>query len=466
MIGAIADDFTGATDVAVALRRHGLRTVLYFGLPPDDLAPSKHGTDPSQSDTDTPEHGTDRPARGTDTSDYDAVVIALKTRTIPKADAVARSLAALDWLRTHVNPDQVFFKYCSTFDSTPDGNIGPVLDALADAMGVPVVAMTPSSPEHGRTQYNGYLFVGDVLLGESSMRHHPLTPMTDSYLPRVLEAQSEYRAGVVTLPQVRGQAIEARLSELRADGVRYALVDALDDSDLTTAGRALSGAPLVAGAAGLAAGLAKGRAEGRAEGRAGDSAEGPAVGQAESPAASRARADHGEAPVPAAGEPAAVLAGSCSARTLQQIAAMIEADRPAYRLDALADQDPGSLADGALAWYDTLGKDTEAPLIYSSLEPAALRHVQRQLGTDRSAAILEEAIGRVARGLVERGVTRVVSAGGETSGAVVSALGVPGGEIGAEAARGVPWIFTPSGLTLLLKSGNFGEPDLLLEATR
>ncbi len=161
-----------------------------------------------------------------------------------------------------------------------------------------------------------------------------------------------------------------------------------------------------------------------------------------------------------------MLAGSCSARTLQQIAAMIEAGRPAYRLDALADQDPGSLADGALAWYDTLGKDTEAPLIYSSLEPAALRHVQRRLGTDRSAAILEEAIGRVARGLVERGVTRVVSAGGETSGAVVSALGVPGGEIGAEAARGVPWIFTPSGLTLLLKSGNFGEPDLLLEATR
>ncbi|MEV5889622.1 3-oxo-tetronate kinase [Nonomuraea fuscirosea] len=439
MIGAIADDFTGATDVAVALRRHGLRTVLHFGLPPDDVAPSKHGADPSESDTDTHGHDAEPPA-------YDAVVIALKTRTIPKADAVARSLAALDWLHTHVNPDQVYFKYCSTFDSTPDGNIGPVLDALADAMEVPVVAMTPSSPEHGRTQYNGYLFVGDMLLGESPMRHHPLTPMTDSYLPRVLETQSAYRAGVVTLPQVRGQAIEARLSELRADGVRYALVDALDDADLTTAGRALTGAPLVAGAAGLAAGLAKGLAEGRA--RAG------------------ARTDHGDAPVPVSGEAVAVLAGSCSARTLQQIAAMIEADRPTYRLDALADQDPGSLADGALAWYDALSKEAGAPLIYSSLEPAALRHVQQELGTDRSAAILEEAIGRVAQGLVERGVTRVVSAGGETSGAVVSALGVPGGEIGVEAARGVPWIFTPSGLTLLLKSGNFGEPDLLLEASR
>ncbi|MEV4177917.1 four-carbon acid sugar kinase family protein, partial [Nonomuraea sp. NPDC049709] len=156
MIGAIADDVTGATDVAVALRRHGLRTVLYFGLPP----------------------------QGTELPEHDAVVIALKTRTIPRADAVARSLEALHWLRANGAARQVYFKYCSTFDSTPDGNIGPVLDALADAMDAPVVAMTPSSPEHGRTQYNGYLFVGDVLLGESHMRHHPLTPMTDSYLPR------------------------------------------------------------------------------------------------------------------------------------------------------------------------------------------------------------------------------------------------------------------------------------------
>ncbi|MEV4171719.1 nucleotide-binding domain containing protein, partial [Nonomuraea sp. NPDC049709] len=163
---------------------------------------------------------------------------------------------------------------------------------------------------------------------------------------------------------------------------------------------------------------------------------------------------------------AAVLAGSCSARTLQQVDAMIQAGRPAHRLDALADQDEESLARHALAWYDALDGTAGAPLIYSSLEPAALRRVQEALGTERSAAILESATGRIARGLVERGVTRVISAGGETSGAVVSALGVPGGVIGAEAARGVPWIFTPSGLALLLKSGNFGEPDLLLEASR
>ncbi|MGR6923562.1 3-oxo-tetronate kinase [[Actinomadura] parvosata] len=411
MIGAIADDFTGATDVAVALRRRGLRTLLYFGLPPQGAQPPEH----------------------------DAVVIALKTRTVHKADAVARSLRALRWLRAHGAAEQVYFKYCSTFDSTPEGNIGPVLDALADALEAPIVPMTPSSPEHGRTQYNGYLFVGDVLLGESHMRHHPLTPMTDSYLPRLLEAQSAYRSGVVTLPHVRGQAVERRLAELREQGVRYAFVDALADEDLMTAGRALVRAPLVAGAAGLAGGLAAARPG--------------AAGQEET-----------AAPEPSG--PAVVLAGSCSSRTLEQVQVMIEAGRPAHRLDALADQDADSLARRALAWYDALDPGDGAPLIYSSLEPVKLRRVQQALGAERSAALLESAIGRIARGLVERGVTRLVTAGGETSGAVVSALGVPGGVIGAEAARGVPWIFVPSGPALLLKSGNFGDPGLLLEATR
>ncbi|MBF8189400.1 four-carbon acid sugar kinase family protein [Nonomuraea sp. K274] len=439
MIGAIADDVTGATDVAVALRRRGIRTVLFFGTPPE-------GTEP-------PEH--------------DAIVIALKTRTIPKADAVAQSLAALAWLRTH-GARQVYFKYCSTFDSTAEGNIGPVLDALADAMDVPVVAMTPSSPEHGRTQYNGYLFVGEVLLSESHMRHHPLTPMTDSFLPRVLDGQSAYRAGVVTLPLVREGAIERRLAELASQGIRYALVDAIDDADLLTAGRALATAPLVAGAAGLAGGLAATHPQDPA---------GPASGPtATHPQAADGLAGGSAAAQPGAGQdgvggcapagPAAVLAGSCSARTLEQVAAMIAAGRPAYRLDALADPDPGSLARSALAWYDALPDDSGAPLVYSSAEPVSLRRVQEALGSERSAAILESALGRVAQGLVERGVTRVISAGGETSGAVVSALGVPGGMIGPEAARGVPWILTTSGLSLLLKSGNFGEPGLLLEASR
>ncbi|MFI6535663.1 3-oxo-tetronate kinase [Nonomuraea sp. NPDC050547] len=414
MIGAIADDVTGATDVAVALHRHGLRTLLFF----------------------------DTPAAATDLPPHDAVVIALKTRTAPRAQAVERSLDALDWLRAH-GVGQVYFKYCSTFDSTPDGNIGPVLDALADALDAPLVAMTPSSPEHGRTQYLGHLFVGERLLSESHMRDHPLTPMTDSYLPRVLEAQSAHRAGVVPLETVRGgpAGIGRRLAHLRREGVRYALVDAVEDGDLTAAGQVLGGLRLVAGAAGLAAGLARAHEVGKIHEAVGDS----------------------PARVPAGR--AAVLAGSCSARTLEQVRAVIEHGRPAHRLDALAEPDPEALAANALAWYDAQRPEDGAPLIYSSLPPAGLHEVQRALGRERSAELLESALGEIARGLVERGVTRLVAAGGETSGAVVRALGVTGGVIGPEAARGVPWIFTPS-LTLLLKSGNFGEPGLLLDASR
>ncbi|MFD9944331.1 3-oxo-tetronate kinase [Nonomuraea sp. NPDC059023] len=414
MIGAIADDVTGATDVAVALHRHGLRTLLFFGTSAAEAALPPH----------------------------DAVVIALKTRTAPRERAVEQSLAALDWLRAH-GVGQVYFKYCSTFDSTPDGNIGPVLDALADALDAPLVAMTPSSPEHGRTQYLGYLFAGERLLSESHMRDHPLTPMTDSYLPRVLEAQSAHRAGVVPLETVRGgpAAIGRRLELLRREGVRYALVDAVEDGDLVAAGQALGGLRLVAGAAGLAAGLALAHEVGKIHEAAGDPP---------------ARVPEGRA---------AVLAGSCSARTLEQVRAVIEHGRPAHRLDALAEPDPEALAANALAWYDAQRPEDGAPLIYSSLPPAELREVQRVLGRERSAGLLESALGRIARGLVERGVTRLVAAGGETSGAVVRALGVTGGVIGPEAARGVPWIFTPS-LSLLLKSGNFGEPGLLLDASR
>ncbi|MFI9556158.1 3-oxo-tetronate kinase [Nonomuraea endophytica] len=426
MIGAIADDVTGATDVAVALHRHGLRTLLYFDTP---------NTEP-----DLPPH--------------DAVVIALKTRTAPREQAVERSLAALDWLRAH-GVGQVYFKYCSTFDSTPEGNIGPVLDALADALEAPLVPMTPSSPEHGRTQYLGYLFVGERLLSESHMRDHPLTPMTDSFLPRVLEAQSAHRAGVVPLETVREgpAAIGKRLARLRREGVRYALLDAVEDGDLAAAGQVLGGLAsagqvlgglrLVAGAAGLAAGLALAHEVSKIHEAAGDP----------------------PAHVPAGR--AAVLAGSCSARTLEQVRAVIEHGRPAHRLDALAepDPDPEALAANALAWYDAQRPEDGAPLIYSSLPPAELHEVQRALGRERSAELLESALGRIASGLVERGVTRLVAAGGETSGAVVRALGVTGGVIGPEAARGVPWILTPS-LTLLLKSGNFGEPGLLLDASR
>jgi len=414
MIGAIADDFTGGTDVAVAFRRAGLRTVVVFGDP--------------AGETDLPEH--------------DALVVALKTRTIDASEAVRASVAAAEWLRDR-GADQLFFKYCSTFDSRPDGNIGPVADALADLLGAPRAAVVPASPEHLRTQYLGHLFVDRVLLSESPMRHHPLTPMTDSYIPRVLESQTSRSVSLVGLADVQKgrDHIRSLFDAAEADGTRYVVVDAISDADLVEIGFACLPDALVTGAAGLAGGLGVARFE-----------------------TLRARGSDPVGPLqndPIGAVPAAVLAGSCSARTLEQIAFM-QADHESYRLDPIGTPDSRALADAALAWFDERSSQG-APLIYSSLPPAELQHVQEVLGVDGASEILETAMGLIATGLVERGVRRIVVAGGETSGAVVTALDVPGGVIGEEAAPGVPWIYTtgPSPIALLLKSGNFGDASLL-----
>ncbi|MEJ3655585.1 3-oxo-tetronate kinase [Actinomycetes bacterium KLBMP 9759] len=407
MIGAIADDVTGATDVAVAMRREGLRTLLVFGVP-GDPAPAGH----------------------------DAVVVALKSRTVPAAEAVDQSRRALSWLQEH-GADGIYVKFCSTFDSTPEGNIGPVLDALADELAAPTVVLTPSSPEHARTQYLGHLFVGDVLISDSHMRHHPLTPMIDPVLPRVLQRQTERPVGLIPHPVVRAGRAAIRAAATAA-GERYLLVDAVCDADLREIGVAVAEFPLVAGASGLAAGLA----------------------------AARRVAGAATAADPVGDAPAAALAGSCSARTLEQVAAMREAGRPTYLLDVVAEPAAGRLAAGALDWFDGLGA-TPAPLFYSSVPPERLAEIQAVLGAQRAAETLERAMGEIATGLVARGVRRIVAAGGETSGAIVAALGVEAVEIGPEAARGVPWIYPTSGdpLALLLKSGNFGEADLLVRTT-
>ncbi|WP_405678975.1 four-carbon acid sugar kinase family protein [Streptomyces sp. NBC_01511] len=454
-LGVIADDFTGATDVAVALRRAGLRTLLFFGVP-DGTSEGAHAPHPSQ----LPEH--------------DALVVALKSRMMPATDAVASSTAALRWLRGQ-GTGQIYFKFCSTFDSTPRGNIGPVLDALAEATGAGPVTLTPSSPEHLRTQYQGCLFVDDVLLGESHMRDHPVTPMTDSYLPRLLRAQTSGQVALIGLGTVRqGPAVvRAALTDAGERGARYVLADGIDESDLRTLGRAVVGAPLVAGAAGLAAGLAHAYAEDRAghpssARRTSDGSLAPGTYRAPSTewyraAGGEAAEETGDAPR----GPAAVLSGSCSRRTLEQLAVLAGAGRPMYYLDAVAAPEPGALADAALDWYDALPAGAGAPVLYSSVAPERLREVQRALGGERSAAVLEEATGLIALGLAQRGVRRLIAAGGETSGAVVAALGLTGARVGAEAARGVPWIHPLDGrpLALLLKSGNFGGPDLLTDVS-
>jgi 3-dehydrotetronate 4-kinase len=421
VIGTIADDFTGATDVAAAFRREGLPTLLFFGVPAGQAPPVSAA----------------------------AAVIALKSRAIPRDAAVSQSLGALDWLRGH-GADQIYFKYCSTFDSTPHGNIGPVLDALSESLGGHSVLTTPSSPEHQRTQYLGYLFVGDRLLAESHMAHHPVNPMTDSSLRRLLSAQSANGVAVIEHASVRSGAERIRLDRSRAaeSGSRYLLVDALDADDLRAIGRAALGDPLVAGAAGLASGLAAARAATTAA---------LAVDPADSAAMLQAMTG-----------PAAILAGSCSVATLRQLDVLLQRGHPEYRLDPTLDPDPASMAAGALDWFDVSVRPGRslAPVIYSSLDPAGLRRAQAALGTRRSADLIEDATGRIAAGLMERGISRLIVAGGETAGTVVRALGTAGGVIGPEAAPGVPWIYAADrGIALLLKSGNFGGPDLLADAS-
>ncbi|CAL9318281.1 3-oxo-tetronate kinase [Streptomyces sp. SudanB91_2054] len=411
-IGCTADDFTGGTDVAAAFRRAGLRTALVFGTPDDTTA---------------------LPA------DCDAAVVALKSRSTPADEAVADSLAAQRWLWSK-GVAQVYFKYCSTFDSTPQGNIGPVADALMDAAGAGVTLHCPASPPNGRTVYQGHLFVHDQLLSDSPLRHHPLNPMTDSALVRLLSAQTRHQVALIDWTTVRRgvEAVRDAVVAHQQSGVRHIIADALTDEDLAVLGAAALELPVVAGAAGLAEGL------GHAY---------PAVGPATAE------------PWPRDGQ-AAVLAGSCSARTLEQIAQFYAAGLPSLHLDVLAAAAGRDVTGEALAWYD--GQDTDLPvLIYASASPEELAAVQAQLGVAEAAAQVEELLGTLATHLVERGVRRLLVAGGETSGAVTTALGIRAVLVGEEADPGVPWTYatTKSGdLALMLKSGNFGAPDLFTRA--
>ncbi|KWX19805.1 hypothetical protein AFM11_33630 [Mycolicibacterium wolinskyi] len=414
MIGVIADDFTGATDVAVAFRRAGLRSMVVFSA-----------------------------GAATELPDNDVTVVALKTRTVAAAEAVGQSLHALEWLRQR-GATQIFFKYCSTFDSRPQGNIGPVADALADALDAPRVVFVPASPEHLRTQYMGHLFVDGVLLSDSPMKDHPLTPMTQSHLPTVLGQQTSRDIGLIELADVRRgpRRIVERLNGTQRRSTPYVLVDALDGADLLDIGAACLDEILVTGAAGLAGGL------GAAYSRRLTADSTPTLAEL----------------ALAADGPGAVLAGSCSARTLQQIDYMKTAGHPWLQLNAAQSQDAKGLAHDALAWYDG-HEPASGPLIYSSVPPTDLQRSREQLGSESVSELFESAMGLIAQGLTDRGVTRLVVAGGETSGAVVTALGITGGIIGEEEAVGVPWIHaTDRRLSLLLKSGNFGDRQLLSRA--
>jgi uncharacterized protein YgbK (DUF1537 family) len=415
LLGAIADDFTGATDLANTLVRGGMRCVQTIGVPGGALDAAA-----------------------------DAVVVALKSRTIPAHAAVAQSLDALRWLQAQ-GAEQIYFKYCSTFDSTPKGNIGPVTDALLDALhgkGQGFTIACPAFPTNQRTVFKGHLFVGDVLLSDSGMRQHPLTPMTDANLVRVLQAQTTRKVGLVAHEVVAQgpAAIAKRFDALRADGIGIAVLDAISDADLMQIGIALAGMKLVTAGSGIAMGL---------------------------PQNWRARGADVQS-LPAVSGRTAVVSGSCSVATNAQVRHFREQGRPALQIDPMALAAGDDAVHRALAWCDAQG---DGPmLVYATAEPAAVQRVQAELGVARAGELVEHALARIARGLVERGVRRLVVAGGETSGAVVQALGITQLMIGAQIDPGVPWTAARSPacngewLHLALKSGNFGSTDFLTKA--
>ncbi len=396
------------------LARNGLRTVQTIGLPAA-LPP-----------------------------DAEALVVALKSRTIPAKDAVAQSLDALAWLGRS-GAKQIFFKYCSTFDSTADGNIGPVADALVDALGADFTIFCPAFPANQRSIYMGHLFVGQVLLSDSGMRHHPLTPMTDPNLVSVLAKQTKHKVGLVPFAEVEAgpDAVRAAFAKLRQAGIRHAIVDAVSDKHLMTIGTAAADLALVTGGSGVAMGLPENfRRQGLVPVRATSTDLPPGRGHA------------------------AVLAGSCSVATLGQIEAM-RATHPALAIDVLEIAAGKDVAAAALAWAKPkLGK--EPVLIYASQPPEQIKAIQDRLGRTQAGEMVEHTMARIATGLVEAGVGRLVVAGGETSGAVVGALGVRTLQIGPEIDPGVPWTAALDGprIALALKSGNFGGQDFFTKAFR
>ncbi|MDJ0885219.1 MAG: four-carbon acid sugar kinase family protein [Desulfobacterales bacterium] len=417
VLGCIADDITGATDLALMLGRNGMPVMQFIGCP--------------AADTPWPEEAA-------------AVVVALKSRTAPVAEAIADSLAACRWLQA-CGVRQFFFKYCSTFDSTTEGNIGPVAAALREATGGGSTIFCPAFPVNQRTVYQGHLFVGDRLLSASSMRNHPLTPMKDNDLVRFLGRQlpEESQVGLVGYEIVRQGAaqIRAELARLDGEGIHYVVVDALDDRHLARIAEACDGMRLLTGGSALALGLpANYRAAGWLPETTGLVEIGSQPG------------------------PAAVLSGSCSVATREQVATMA-AVFPALRVDPLRLADGRQQPAELVAWATE--KMQQGPvLVYASASPEAVAEAQTRLGSARAGDLVEAALAAVAAGLYREGLKQLIVAGGETSGAVLKALNIQSLRIGPEIEPGVPWTVSavPAGLVLALKSGNFGRPDFFLRA--
>ena len=412
VLGCIADDFTGATDLAGLLARSGVDVSLSMGVPtepPSETAPIE--------------------------------VIALKCRTSPVHEAVKECLKALEWLKA-AGAQRFYWKYCSTFDSTPKGNIGPVCEALMAALGTDQTIYCPAFPENGRSIFMGNLFVGEQLLAESPMKDHPLTPMRDSNLMRLLEPQVTRPAGLANrLVIARGEAaLKARLEKLRQDGVAHVVVDAVADDDLKTIASACRNMPLMTGGSAVAMPL-------------------PDLYMADG--LLNASAKRRTAPKLPKG--ALVLSGSCSAMTRKQVAAFRK-QIPGFKLDPLTLAQDGNA--NALDWLESLPAHGVA-IVYATAEPEEVKLAQKTLGVERAGSLVEEALAQIAIAAHNRGIRRMVVAGGETSGAVTKALGITKLTISEEIAPGVPWTFCKCGgedVALALKSGNFGDETFFRDA--
>ncbi|MFA0567466.1 3-oxo-tetronate kinase [Vibrio gallaecicus] len=412
LLGVIADDFTGATDIAGFLVENGMRTIQLNGIPAGDFDVSA-----------------------------DAVVISLKSRSCPVDEAITDSVTALKWLQSQ-GCQQFYFKYCSTFDSTAQGNIGPVTDALLAELGESFTMVCPALPVNGRTVYNGHLFVFGELLSDSGMRNHPVTPMTDSSVVRMMNAQSEGVSGLVNFQTIEqgSDSVTARFEELKSQGNRYAVVDAFNSEHLVTLGQAAKSLKLITGGSGLAAGIAKNWTE-------------HLVDQSDAKLAG--------SPVKA---PTVVFSGSCSVMTNQQVVAYKQL-APHFAIDVKACLTNAQYTNEVFDWVMTHSQSEFAPLVYATADAAALKMIQEEYGAQASSHAVEQFFSQLAIKLQKNGVKNFIVAGGETSGVVTQSLAVKGFHIGPQIAPGVPWVKSVEGdLSLALKSGNFGDENFFAKA--
>lgn len=416
-LGCIADDFTGATDLANNLVRAGMRVVQTIGVPDAN-----------------------------DTVDADAVVVALKSRTMPTAQAVAQSLEALRWLQSQ-GAQQIYFKYCSTFDSVYEGdtrgNIGPVTEALMDALNTDFTVATPAFPDNQRTVFKGHLFVGDVLLSDSGMCNHPLTPMKDANLMRVMQAQCNKKVGLLDFSVIaQGEnTIVERIQQLKSQGVSIAIVDAVSNADLRVLGRALAGLPLLTAGAGLAIGLPE------------NFLIDPSTKASQLPRATGATA---------------IVSGSCSVATNAQVKHFIDAGLPAFAIDPMHLLQGGNIVQQVIDWAAPKLGSTPV-LVYSTADTMDVKSAQAHIGVQAAGELVEKTLSDIAKALVNMGVGQLIVAGGETSGSCVQALGITRLQVGMQVAPGVPWCHAATALDgrlvhLLLKSGNFGATDIFTQA--